>query len=336
MAKKTYRQAINEALRQEMERDPRVIIMGEDIAGGLGAPGEQDAWGGPLGVTKGLMPKFGRDRVLDTPISESAFVGAAVGAAATGLRPVAELMFVDFFGVCFDQIYNQAAKFKYMFGGKAVTPLVIRTMYGAGFRAASQHSQCLYPIFTHIPGLKVALPSNAYEAKGLLIQSIRDDDPVIFFEHKAMYDESAEVPDDPYTIPFGEANVTREGDDVTIITMGRMVNFANQVADSLKKDKIGVTVVDLRTTSPLDTETVLETASETGRVVVVDESHPRCNMAADISALICQEAFDDLKAPIKMVTGYHCPVPFSPALEDIYIPGPPKIEAAVRAVMGHG
>lgn len=335
MAKKTYRQAINEALRQEMERDPRVILMGEDVAGGLGAPGEQDAWGGPLGVTKGLMPKFGRDRVLDTPISESAFVGAAVGAAATGLRPVAELMFVDFFGVCFDQIYNQAAKFKYMFGGKAVTPLVIRTMYGAGFRAASQHSQCLYPIFTHIPGLKVALPSNAYEAKGLLIQAIRDDDPVIFFEHKAMYDETAEVPDDAYTIPFGEANVSREGDDVTIITMGRMVNFCNQVADSLKKDKIGVTVVDLRTTSPLDTETVLETASETGRVVVVDESHPRCNMAADISALICQEAFSDLKAPIKMVTGYHCPVPFSPALEDIYIPGPPKIEAAVRAVMGH-
>jgi len=335
MTKKTYRQAINEALRQEMERDPRVILMGEDVAGGLGAPGEQDAWGGPLGVTKGLMPKFGRDRVLDTPISESAFVGAAVGAAATGLRPVAELMFVDFFGVCFDQIYNQAAKFKYMFGGKAVTPLVIRTMYGAGFRAASQHSQCLYPIFTHIPGLKVVLPSNAYEAKGLLTQAIRDDDPVIFFEHKAMYDETAEVPDDPYTIPFGEANVTREGDDVTIITMGRMVNFCNQVADSLKKDKIGVTVVDLRTTSPLDTETVLETASETGRVVVVDEAHPRCNMAADISALICQEAFDDLKAPIKMVTGYHCPVPFSPALEDIYIPGPPKIEAAVRAVMGH-
>jgi pyruvate dehydrogenase E1 component beta subunit len=334
MAKKTYRQAINEALRQEMERDPRVILMGEDVAGGLGSPGEQDAWGGPLGVTKGLMPKFGRERVLDTPISESAFVGAAVGAAASGLRPVAELMFVDFFGVCFDQIYNQAAKFKYMFGGKAVTPLVIRTMYGAGFRAASQHSQCLYPIFTHIPGLKVALPSNAYEAKGLLIQSIRDDDPVIFFEHKAMYDEAVEVPDEPYAIPFGEANVTREGNDVTIIAMGRMVNFANQAADALAKEKIGCTVVDLRTTSPLDSETVLETAAETGRVVVVDESHPRCNMAADISALICQEAFDDLKAPIRMVTGHHCPVPFSPALEDLYIPGPDKIAAAARAVMG--
>jgi pyruvate dehydrogenase E1 component beta subunit len=334
MPKKTYRQAINEALRQEMERDHRVILMGEDIAGGLGSPGEQDAWGGPLGVTKGLMPKFGRDRVLDTPITESGFIGAAVGAAATGLRPVAELMFVDFMGVCFDQIFNQAAKFKYMFGGKAVTPLVIRTMYGAGFRAASQHSQCLYPLFTHIPGLKVALPSNAYEAKGLLIQSIRDDDPVIFFEHKAMYDEEAEVPDEAYAIPFGQANVTREGDDVTVIAFGRMVNFANAAADALSKQGISCTVVDPRTTSPLDTETILETAAETGRVVVVDESHPRCNMATDVAALIAQEAFDKLKAPIKMVTAPHCPVPFSPALEDIYIPGPDKIEAAVRAVVG--
>ncbi len=333
MPKKTYRQAINEALRQEMERDPRVILMGEDVAGGMGSPGEDDAWGGPLGVTKGLMPRFGRERVLDTPITESAFIGAAVGAAVTGLRPVAELMFVDFFGVCFDQIFNQAAKFRYMFGGKAKTPLVIRTMYGAGFRAASQHSQCLYSIFTHIPGLKVALPSNAYDAKGLLIQAIRDDDPVIFFEHKAMYDEEAEVPDEPYTIPFGEAAVTREGDDVTIIAMGRMVNFANQVADKLAKEKIGVTVVDIRTTSPLDTETILDTAAETGRVVVVDESHPRCSVASDIAALIAQEAFEHLKAPVKMVTAPHAPVPFSPALEDLYIPSPQKIEAAVREVL---
>jgi acetoin:2,6-dichlorophenolindophenol oxidoreductase subunit beta len=334
MSKKSYRQAINEALRQEMERDERVVLMGEDIAGGMGAPGEDDAWGGPLGVTKGLMPKFGRERVLDTPITESAFIGAAVGAAATGLRPVAELMFVDFFGVCFDQIYNQAAKFRYMFGGKAVTPLVIRTMYGAGFRAAAQHSQCLYNVFTHIPGLKVAVPSNAYEVKGLLIAAIRDDDPVIFFEHKSMYDEEMEVPDEPYTIPFGEANVSREGDDATIIAMGRMVNFANQTADKLAKNGIGCTVVDLRTTSPLDTETVLETAAETGRVVVVDESHPRCNMATDIAALIAQEAFEKLKAPIKMVTAPHCPVPFSPSLEDIYVPSPAKIEAAVHSVLG--
>ncbi|WP_027135148.1 alpha-ketoacid dehydrogenase subunit beta [Geminicoccus roseus] len=334
MAKKSYRQAISEALRQEMERDHRVIVMGEDVAGGAGAAGEQDAWGGPLGVTKGLLPQFGRERVIDTPITESGFIGAAVGAAATGLRPVADLMFVDFMGVCFDQIFNQAAKFKYMFGGKATTPVVIRTMYGAGFRAASQHSQCLYNIFTHIPGLKVALPSNPYEAKGLMIQAIRDDDPVIFFEHKAMYDMEGEVPDEAYAIPFGQANVTREGDDATIIAFGRMVNFANDVADKLSKEGISCTVVDPRTTSPLDTETILETAAETGRVVVVDEAHPRCNMATDVSALICQEAFDKLKAPIKMVTAPHAPVPFSAALEDLYIPSMDKIEAAVRAVTG--
>ncbi|MDH3662888.1 MAG: alpha-ketoacid dehydrogenase subunit beta, partial [Alphaproteobacteria bacterium] len=246
------------------------------------------------------------------------------------------LMFVDFMGVCFDQIFNQAAKFRYMFGGKAVTPLTIRTMYGAGFRAASQHSQCLYPLFTHIPGLKVALPSNAYEAKGLLTQAIRDDDPVIFFEHKAMYDDEVDVPDEAYAIPFGEANVTREGDDATIIAFGRMVNFANEAADSLAKAGITCTVVDPRTTSPLDKETILETASETGRVVVVDEAHPRCNMATDVSALICENCFSDLKAPVKQVTAPHAPVPFSPALEDIYIPQIADIEAAVREVTGKG
>jgi pyruvate dehydrogenase E1 component beta subunit len=335
MAKKSYRQAINEALAQEMRRDPTVIVMGEDNAGGIGAPGEDDAWGGVLGVTKGLMPEFGRERVLDTPISESAFVGAAVGAAATGLRPVAELMFVDFMGVCLDQIYNQAGKFRYMFGGKAVTPVVIRTMYGAGFRAASQHSQCLYPIFTHMPGLKVVMPSSPYEAKGLMIQAIRDDDPVIFFEHKVLYDDEEEVPDEPYTIPFGEANLTREGDDVTVVAFGRMVSFANQVADKLEKEGIGCTVVDPRTTSPLDADTIIECAEETGRVVVVDEASPRCNMATDISALITENAFGALKAPIRMVTPPHTPVPFAPELEDLYIPTPEKIEAAVRDVAGY-
>ena len=332
MSKKSYRQAINEAIYQEMERDPTVIVMGEDNAGGMGAPGEDDAWGGVLGVTKGLMPKFGRDRVLDTPISESAFIGAAAGAAATGLRPVAELMFVDFMGVCFDQIFNQAGKFRYMFGGKAVTPLVVRTMYGAGFRAASQHSQCLYPLFTHVPGLKVVTPSSPYEAKGLLIQAIRDDDPVVFFEHKVMYDDEEEVPDEPYTIPFGEANLTREGDDVTIVAIGRMVNFANEAADALEKDGISCTVVDPRTTSPLDTDTILECIEETGRLVVVDEAHPRCNMATDIAALAAQEAFGSLKAPVKMVTAPHTPVPFAPELEDAYIPTAADITAAVKEV----
>jgi pyruvate dehydrogenase E1 component beta subunit len=333
MSKKSFRDAINEALRQEMERDPRVIVMGEDIAGGLGAPGDDDSWGGVLGVTKGLMPRFGRERVLDTPITESAFIGAAAGAAATGLRPVAELMFCDFLGVCFDQIFNQAAKFRYMFGGKAVTPLVIRTKFGAGLRAASQHSQSLYAIFTHIPGLKVAVPSSPYEAKGLMIQAIRDDDPVIFFEHKMMYDDMEEVPDEAYTIPFGEANLTREGEDVTIVAIGRMVKLANEVADTLEKDGVSCTVLDPRTTSPLDTETILECVEETGRLVVVDEAYPRCNMATDIAALVSQHAFAALKAPIQMVTPPHTPVPFSPTLEDEYIPSPAKIEAAVRQAM---
>jgi pyruvate dehydrogenase E1 component beta subunit len=333
MSKKSFRQAINEALAQEMRRDPRVILMGEDVAGGLGAPGDQDAWGGPMGVTKGLVGEFGRERVLDTPITESGFIGAAIGAAATGLRPVADLMFVDFMGVCFDQIFNQAAKFRYMFGGKAVTPVVIRTMYGAGFRAASQHSQCLYSLFTHIPGLKVAIPSDAYEAKGLLIQAIRDDDPVIFFEHKMLYDDITEVPDEPYTIPFGEANLTREGTDLTIVALGRMVKFANEAADLLAKQKISATVIDPRTTSPMDFDTILESVEDTGRLVVVDESHPRCSMATDISAHVAQEAFKYLKAPIKMITPPHVPVPFSPALEDAYVPNTARIMTAARSVL---
>jgi pyruvate dehydrogenase E1 component beta subunit len=213
-----------------------------------------------------------------------------------------------------------------------VTPLVIRTMYGAGFRAASQHSQCLYPLFTHIPGLKVVLPSSAYEAKGLMIQSIRDDDPVIFFEHKLMYDETSDVPDESYTIPFGEANIAREGKDATIVAFGRMVNLSNQAADELRREGVSVTVIDPRTTSPLDTETILDSVSETGRLVVVDEAHPRCSMAADIARLVVEEAFSDLRAPIKTVTAPHTPVPFAPSLEDIYIPTPAKIRDAVLAV----
>ncbi|HIF10821.1 MAG TPA: alpha-ketoacid dehydrogenase subunit beta [Sneathiellales bacterium] len=336
MSIKSYREAVNEAIVQEMRRDETVIIMGEDVKGGMGgSAGVDEAWGGVLGVTKGLVAEFGHDRVLDTPITESGFIGAAAGAAATGLRPVAELMFADFVGVCFDQIFNQAGKFRYMFGGKAVTPLTIRTMYGAGMRAASQHSQCLYPIFTHMPGLKVVLPSSAYEAKGLLIQAIRDDDPVVFFEHKMLYDTTEEVPDEPYTIPFGEANVTREGDDVTIVAFGRMVRFANKVADKLEAEGIGCTVVDPRTTSPLDGDTIIECVEDTGRLVVVDEASPRCNMATDISALVSANAFRALKAPIKMVTPPHTPVPFAPEIEDLYVPSPEKIEAAVREVVGY-
>jgi acetoin:2,6-dichlorophenolindophenol oxidoreductase subunit beta len=328
----TYREAINEALAQEMARDPSVVVMGEDNAGGAGSPGEEDAWGGVLGVTKGLYHQF-PGRVLDTPISESAFIGAAVGAATSGLRPVAELMFIDFMGVCFDQIFNQAAKFRYMFGGKAVTPVVVRTMYGAGLRAAAQHSQALYPIFTHIPGLKVAVPSSPYEAKGLLIQSIRDDDPVIFCEHKAMYDTTGEVPEESYTIPFGEANLAREGGDVTIVAIGRMVSVAMEAAGELASSGVEAEVIDPRTTSPLDTDTILESVEGTGRLVVVDEATPRCNLATDVSATVAQEAFGSLLAPIQMVTAPHTPVPFSDALEDAYIPDAQKVVNAAKAVI---
>ncbi|GHJ30756.1 MULTISPECIES: alpha-ketoacid dehydrogenase subunit beta [Streptomyces] len=328
----SYREAVNEALRQEMERDGSVIIMGEDNAGGAGSPGEDDAWGGVLGVTKGLQQRF-PGRVLDTPISESAFVGAAVGAATRGLRPVAELMFIDFMGVCFDQIFNQAAKFRYMFGGKAVTPVVVRTMYGAGLNAAAQHSQCLYPLFTHIPGLKVVLPSSPYEAKGLLIQAIRDNDPVIFCEHKALYDMTGEVPEDSYTIPFGEANVVRDGDDVTIVALGRMVSVAEEAAAELARQDVQAEIIDPRTTSPLDRDTILESVENTGRLVVVDEATPRCGMAADISALVAQEAFGALRAPIEMVTAPHTPVPFAQPLEQLYIPDAQKVANAVKKTL---
>src|SRR5256885_14345568 len=284
MARKiSMKQAINEALDQERPRAPAVIVMGGDMVGGAGGNGERDAGGGVLGVTRGLYAKPG-DGLLDTPLSESAYIGAAIGAAACGMRPVAELMFIDFMGVCFDQIFNQAAKFKYMFGGKAETPVVIRAMVGAGFRAAAQHSQMLTPPFTHLPGLKVVCPSNAYDAKGLLIQSIRDNDPVIFCEHKNLYGFEGEVPEGSYAIPFGEANIVRDGTQASIVTYGLMVHRALDAATALAKEGTEVEIIDLRTLSPLDIDTVLESVEKTGRLVCVDEASPRCSIAADVSA----------------------------------------------------
>jgi pyruvate dehydrogenase E1 component beta subunit len=333
MARKiSIKQAINEALDQEMTRDPSVILMGEDIVGGAGAPGERDAWGGVLGVTKGLYAKHG-DRLLDTPLSESAYIGAAIGAACCGMRPVAELMFIDFMGVCFDQIFNQAAKFKYMFGGKAQTPVVIRTMVGAGFRAAAQHSQMLTPIFTHIPGLKVVCPSNPYDAKGLLVQAIRDNDPVIFCEHKNLDGLEGDVPEALYAIPFGEAEVVREGKHCSIATYGAMVHRATEAAATLVGEGIECEVIDLRTLSPLDLDTVLESVRKTGRLVCVDEANPRCSIASDVSAQVAQNAFTSLRAQIELVTAPHTPVPFSPVLEDLYIPNAARVADAVRRVM---
>lgn len=328
----SMKDALNEALDQEMSRDPTVIMMGEDIAGGTGTQGEQDAWGGVMGVSKGLIGKY-PNQIIDTPLSESAYVGAAIGAATAGLRPVAELMFVDFLGVCFDQIFNQAAKFRYMFGGKAETPVVIRALCGAGTRAAAQHSQMLTPMLASVPGIKVICPSNAYDAKGLLIQSIRDNDPVIFLEHKNLFATESDVPEESYTIPFGEANVVREGGDATIVTYGQTVQRSLDAAATLEKEGISVEVIDLRTLSPIDMETVIESVEETGRLICVDEANPRCSIACDVSANVAQDAFAALKSPIQMVTSPHAPVPFSPSLEDLYVPTADVIAAAVRKTL---
>lgn len=334
MPQLSMRDAINQALHQEMERDERVIVLGEDVSGGAGGTsGEREASGGIFGITKGLLPRFGEERVIDTPISESAIVGAAAGAALAGLRPVAELMFADFVGVCLDQIYNQIAKFRYMFGGRSTCPVVIRMAMGAGMNMGAQHSQSIYALLTSVPGLKIVVPSNAADAKGLMIQAIRDDDPVVFFEHKALYPRKAEVPEAPYTIPFGEANVLREGDAATVVALARLVPFAEKAVDALAKEGVRCDLIDPRTTSPLDEETIIESVENTGRLIIADESPPRCSIAADIAALVASKAFRSLRAPIEMVTPPHSPVPFSPSLERAYVPGPQKIEAAIRRTL---
>lgn len=328
----TFRWAINEAIRLEMRRDPAIILLGEDVAGGAAVPHLEgdEAWGGVFAVSKGLAKEFGRERVRDTPISESAFVGAAIGAAATGLRPIAELMYTGFMGVCLDQILNNAAKLRYMFGGKARVPLVIRTCIGAGNRAAAQHSQVLYSILTHIPGLKVVVPSTPYDAKGLLISAIRDDDPVIFCEDVTLYSTRGEVPEEAYTIPLGEADVKRAGEDLTLVAIGKMVPVALKTAEELAEQGKSVEVIDPRSLSPLDEETILRSVEKTGRLIVVDEDHPRCSLATDIAALVADKGFDYLNAPIKMVTPPHSPVPFSPVLEDHYLPSVPRVLAAAQ------
>lgn len=336
MSKKSYREAIREAMADALREDEDVFLVGEDLRGGKGGTNpdpEVEAFGGVFNVTKGLWGEFGDDRVVDTPISESAILGLAAGAAVSGLRPVAELMFMDFFGVCYDEIYNQAAKFRYMFGGGAHTPLTVRGIIGAGVGAAAQHSNSPYNIFTSTAGVKVVVPSNPYDAKGLLMESIRDDDPVIFCEHKALYDVKGEVPDEPYTIPLGVANYTREGTDVTIVALSKLVNTANEVADKLAEEGISVEVVDPRTTSPLDEESIVESAQSTGRVVVVDESSARCGFGQDVASLVSIKAFNSLKAPVELITPPLTPVPFSPALEKLWVPSAERIEASVRKLL---
>ena len=328
----TTGQAINEALALALASDPDVIVLGEDVVGGGNREAEGvDEMGGVLGTTRGLVKRF-PGRVLDTPISEMALLGAAVGAALTGLRPVAELMFIDFLGVCLDPLLNQAAKLRYMFGGKARVPLTVRTVCGAGMRAAAQHSQSLYWIPAGIPGLKTVIPADPADAKGLLLAAIRDDDPVVFCEAKGVLMQRGEVPEGDYTVPIGKARCVREGADVSLVAFGATVHTALAAADALAAEGISAEVVDLRSLQPLDEEAILATLAKTGRLVVVDESTPRCSIASDVAALCVDRGFDLLNAPVKRVTAPHAPVPFSAVLEDAYLPGVERILAAVHAM----
>ncbi len=324
MRKITYGQALSEAIHEEMVRDEAVFVIGEDMG----------VMGSVFGLTKGFMEEFGANRVIDTPISESGFTGMSVGAAMRGLRPVVELMYVDFTGVCMDPIMNQAAKMRYMTGGQATVPMVIRAPQGAGRRNAGQHSQSLEALFTHIPGLKVVVPATPYDAKGLLKTAIRDDDPVIFLEHKLLYAGKGEVPEEEYLIPFGQADVKRAGKDVTILTYSREVLFSLQAADELAKEGIDVEVIDLRSLVPLDWETIAASVKKTHRVVVVQEAPKRGGFGGEIAAQVMEELFDELDAPVERVAGMNVVPPFSPALEDHIYPRPECIIKGVKKAMG--
>jgi pyruvate dehydrogenase E1 component beta subunit len=315
----TMAEAVREAMTLEMRRDPRVFLVGEDIG----------KIGGAFGVTGKMIEEFGPERMLNTPISETAITGIGVGSAAAGFRPIVEIMFNDFIGVAMDEIVNQAAKMRYMFGGKVSVPMVIRTACGAGVRGGGQHSQSLEAWVAHIPGLKVVYPSNSYDAKGLLISSIRDDNPVIFMEHKALYSTSSECPEGDYTVPLSQGKYIRQGDDVTIVAWGMMVNRSEKAASELEKSGISVDLIDVRTIIPLDINAILDSVKKTGRLVIVQEAYRTAGFAAEIAAIVSEEIFPDLKGPVIRVTGPDTTVPLSPILEDEYIPDPEKIKNAV-------
>jgi len=331
--KLTMAQAVSEAIAQEMTRDPEVFVMGEDVG----------KYGGIFSATSGLLDKFGRERIMDTPISETAFIGAGIGAAAEGMRPIVELMFVDFFGVCMDMIYNHMAKNIYMAGGNIRLPMVLMSGIGGGYNDAAQHSQCLYATFAHMPGMKVVVPSNAYDAKGLMIQAIRDDNPVVFLFHKGImglswmsYFEGStnEVPEESYTIPFGEARVVREGRDLTIVTLSQMVQKAVLAADELAADGIDAEIIDLRTLVPLDRNAVLKSVRKTGRLLIADEDYLSYGLSGEIAAVVA-EHLDSiaLKAPIRRLAVPDVPIPFSRPLEQFVIPQVASISAAARALI---
>jgi len=322
----TYSQALNEALREEMSRDPNVFVMGEDVA-------RWGAGGGIFGVTRDLVKEFGEERVRDTPISEEAIAGAAVGAAVTGTRPVAEIMYADFLTLTMDPLINQAAKLRYMFGGKAKVPMVIRAQEGAGRGNAAQHSQSLEAWFVHVPGLKVVTPSTPADAKGLLKSAIRDDNPVIFLEHKALYATRGPVPDGEYTIPLGVSDVKREGKHVTYVGIHTMVLKGLQAAEKLAAEGIEVEVIDPRTLSPLDIGPMVESVKKTGRLVIGHEAAERGGVAGEIATLVQDQAFDYLDAPIQRVCGKNLPVPYNVHLEAAVIPQVDDIIAAIRRVL---
>jgi pyruvate dehydrogenase E1 component beta subunit len=319
----TFAQAVKEALAEEMRRDPTVFILGEDVAEA----------GTPFKVLSGLVEEFGADRVIDTPISEAGFTGLAVGAAITGMRPVVDIMFGDFLTLTMDQLVNQAAKTHYMSGGKLKVPLVLRTTMGATRRSAAQHSQSLHAWVSHIPGLKVALPSTPYDAKGLMKSAIRDDNPVVIFEDKLMFQEKGEVPEGEYTIPFGQADIKRNGTDVTLVATSSMVQVALQAADGLLRGGVSAEVIDPRTTVPLDSGALIESAKKTSRVIVIDEGHQRYGVTAELAAVIADEAFYYLDAPVKRLGAMDVPVPFSPVLEDLTVPTPEAVISAATALL---
>jgi pyruvate dehydrogenase E1 component beta subunit len=319
----TLSKAVNEAISEEMRRDPTVFVLGEDVAEA----------GTPFKVLSGLVEEFGRERVMDTPISEPGFVGIAVGAALTGLRPIVDLMFGDFIFLVMDQLCNQAAKTHYMSGGKLNVPLVVRTNLGATRRSAAQHSQSLHALIAHIPGIKVALPSSAYEAKGLLKTAIRDNNPVVIFEDKLMYQEKAQVPEEEYLIPFGTAGVLREGTDVTLIATSSMVQVASKAADILAGERISAEVIDPRTLVPLDEKTLLKSAQKTSRVIIIDEGHQSFGVTAELASRINEKAFYHLDAPVQRMGAMDVPVPFSPALEDLTVPTPDRVAARAQALV---
>lgn len=319
----TYGQAICDGLAVEMRRDPDVYVVGEDVG----------MFGGGLGVTLGLIDEFGPRRVRDTPLSETAIVGHAVGAAAAGLRPVAEIMFDDFLGIVLDELGNQAAKARYMFGGKVKIPMVLRASCGAGIRAAAQHSQSLEAWCAHVPGLKTIAPSTPADAKGLISAAIRDDNPVVFLEHKILLGVTGDVPEGEYVLPIGKADIKRPGGDVTLVTWSAMVQQSLRAAELLAEEGVSAEVIDLRTIVPLDKDAVLESVGKTHRLVIVHEAVRTSGFGAEIAAIVADEGFDLLDCPIKRVTAPDTPVPFSPVLEDAYLPNAERIKAAVLNLM---